>query len=132
MNGCEFVFCVVSSLHIAEEQETKLMAEMPDRIWALVHPNKKIESLFGTIQSIHPDLVPQSIVSVCGLESSIQKKEHSDFISRLNRTRDLFVLHIPCPIILWIHPFVFTAIIKDAPDFWSFKSGVFHFDETVN
>ena len=46
----------------------------------------------------------------------------------LNLQRELFLRQIGCPLVLWLPEQALEMIARNAPDFWSWRSGVFEFD----
>jgi tetratricopeptide (TPR) repeat protein len=54
-------------------------------------------------------------------------REFSPLVANLNVSRNSLPRHIPYPIILWLPAFAITAIMRGAPDFFSWRSALFQF-----
>lgn len=67
-------------------------------------------------------------LSVSGLEYSISSPEaHPPILSHLNLNRELFRQRVPVPILIWVPDYALTAIARQAPDFWAWRSGLYEF-----
>ncbi len=48
-------------------------------------------------------------------------------LALLNQQRESLHHHVPAPFLVWCLPYVFTALIKQAPDFFDHYAGLFRF-----
>ncbi len=65
---------------------------------------------------------------VYGLERSIRsEREFSPLVANLNVSRNLFPRHISHSLVFWLPAFAITAIMRGAPDFFSWRSSLFRF-----
>lgn len=68
------------------------------------------------------------VVMVYGLESSVRiTDKHPAALVDLNLSRDAFPRDVPHPLVLWLPDYLLTTLSRVAPDFWSWRSGTFHF-----
>ncbi len=70
-----------------------------------------------------------------GLENSLpiaDRAAKTPFVANLNASRNSFPRYVPCPLVLWVPEYVLTAILHGAPDFFSVRSGVYHFAAKQN
>ena len=68
------------------------------------------------------------VVMVCGLESSVRIADrYPAALVDLNLSRDAFPRDVPHPLVLWLPDYLLTTLSRVAIDFWSWRSGTFHF-----
>jgi tetratricopeptide (TPR) repeat protein len=70
------------------------------------------------------------VLFVDGLENlngNVHDLRHHAFILNLNATRDSFPQVYKGPIVLWVSPSTFSALVRGAPDFFSVRSSVVQF-----
>lgn len=71
---------------------------------------------------------PKLAIFVYGLERSISSREvYPPLLSSLNLNRELFRQQLPHPLLLWLPDYALTAIARQAPDFWAWRSGLYEF-----
>ena len=90
---------------------------------------KKINDLLSELQkrNINKDC---EAVFVQGLENSIAsdaKGADNALIHNLNISRDSFKKYLSCPLFLWLPEYAIVKITRQAPDFFSVRSGTFYF-----
>ena len=87
-----------------------------------------IEHLLDELIPRLPEYENDRALFIYGLEHSIRSdREFSPVMANLNVSRNLFPRSISCPIVLWLPAFAITAIIRGAPDFFSWRSALFQF-----
>jgi tetratricopeptide (TPR) repeat protein len=65
---------------------------------------------------------------IYGLEHSIRpNREFSPLVANLNTSRNSFPRYISYPLVLWLPAFAITAIMRGAPDFFSWRSALYQF-----
>jgi tetratricopeptide (TPR) repeat protein len=87
------------------------------------------------IENLLDELVPRlseyndaRALFVYGLERSIRSdQDFSPVVANLNISRNLFPRHISYPIVLWLPAYAIAAVMRGAPDFFSWRSAVFQF-----
>ena len=75
-------------------------------------------------------LIPEKrpIVWIKGLENSIgMSGDYPPVLVDLNFVRDAFIESAPYPVLFCLPDYAINRVIQYAPDFWSWKSGVFRF-----
>ncbi|HEX8354462.1 MAG TPA: tetratricopeptide repeat protein, partial [Pyrinomonadaceae bacterium] len=71
---------------------------------------------------------PKLAIFVHGLEHSIPSREaYPPLLSSLNLKRELFRQEAPHPLLLWLPDYALTALARQAPDFWAWRSGLYEF-----
>lgn len=74
----------------------------------------------------------KAVITVTGVEQLYflkmgeERSEQEIFFGYLQWTREA-LREFPYPIILWVTNQILSNLIKKAPDFWSWRTGVFHF-----
>ena len=70
---------------------------------------------------------PPLALSVYGLEASLRSDTpHPPLLAHLNLARERY-RELGCPLVLWLPDYALTRLAREAPDFWSWRSGVFEF-----
>jgi tetratricopeptide (TPR) repeat protein len=68
------------------------------------------------------------VLIIRGLEQSIgMTGDYPPMLQDLNFVRDDFVKSIPHPLLFCLPDYAITRLARYAPDFWAWKSGLFHF-----
>lgn len=71
---------------------------------------------------------PKLAIFVYGLEHSVPSTDaHPPLLSSLNLKRELFRQQVPCPLVLCLPDYALTALARQAPDFWAWRSGLYEF-----
>ncbi len=71
-------------------------------------------------------------ILVTGLELSIHREDSvSEIFAHLNLARELYRIHVPIPIVIWLPEYALTELARKAPDFWAWRSGVFEFEPSI-
>jgi tetratricopeptide (TPR) repeat protein len=88
----------------------------------------EIVKILPTIQvEVHKKLV----LIVLGLEKSIGTfGEYPPVLQDLNFVRDAYKSSVPHPMLFVLPDYAITRLVKFAPDFWAWRSGVFLFETT--
>lgn len=128
-SGFKLVFAVCD----ARKQRKLLAKQLWSRLQELniqsVELPKPLENLLEYLRdgaSKQPDAV-----FVDGLEASLfSKKCAYTFLANLNAFRDSFPSVVPCPLVLWVSEADLLAISRDAPDFFSIRSGAFRLNNS--
>lgn len=69
------------------------------------------------------------VLFIQGLDYSIPYNEPAArILAELNLGREFFLRDVPHPFVLWLPDYAVTAVARHAPDFWSWRSGVFEFE----
>ncbi|MEO1348259.1 MAG: tetratricopeptide repeat protein [Cyanobacteria bacterium J06635_15] len=77
-------------------------------------------------ETLVPDKKP--IIWIQGLEQSIHMSgDYPPMLNDLNFVRDAFVDSVPHPVLFCLPDYAINRVIQYAPDFWSWKSGLFRF-----
>ena len=87
------------------------------------------------IENLLDELIPRlseyndaRVLFVYGLEHSIRSdQDFSPVVANLNISRNLFPRHISFPVVLWLPAYAIAAVMRGAPDFFSWRSAVFQF-----
>ena len=89
--------------------------------------DKPIENLLDELIPILPEYNNKALF-IYGLECSIDpdKKSHT-MVANLNISRNLFPKYVSCPMIIWLPAYAISAILRGAPDFFSWRSAIFSF-----
>lgn len=70
----------------------------------------------------------RDVIFVLGLAHSIDYKASAGrLLAELNLGRDAFRYQFPCAMLFWLPDYALTAVARQAPDFWAWRSGVFEF-----
>jgi len=87
-----------------------------------------IEHLLDELIPLLPEHKDARALFIYGLEHSIRSdREFSPMVANLNMSRNLFPRHISCPVVIWLPVYAITAVMRGAPDFFSWRSGLFQF-----
>lgn len=69
------------------------------------------------------------VVFVTGLEIGIPDGQpNTRTLAELNLGRDRFPIDVPHPLVIWLPDYALTAVARFAPDFWSWRSGVYEYE----
>ncbi len=72
-------------------------------------------------------------ILVTGLEHSVRQDDpNSPILAHLNLARELYRARVPHPMVLWLPEYALTALVRIAPDFWAWRSGVFEFESSLS
>jgi tetratricopeptide (TPR) repeat protein len=73
-------------------------------------------------------IVPKRVILIKGLENAIGLfGDYPPVLQDLNFVRDALADSVPYPVLFCLPSYAINRVIKYAPDFWSWKSGVFKF-----
>ncbi|MEP0858700.1 tetratricopeptide repeat protein [Trichocoleus sp. DQ-U1] len=87
------------------------------------------DAIIQKFPDINIDSDKKLVLILQGLEKSIGMfGEYPPVLQDLNFVRDAFTKSIPHPILFCLPDYAITRLAKFAPDFWAWKSGVFHFN----
>ncbi|MEP0753927.1 tetratricopeptide repeat protein [Trichocoleus sp. Lan] len=87
------------------------------------------DAIIQRLPNIHIDPDKKLVLILQGLEKSIGMfGEYPPVLQDLNFVRDSFSKSVPHPILFCLPDYAITRLAKFAPDFWAWKSGVFHFN----
>jgi tetratricopeptide (TPR) repeat protein len=110
-----------------------IKAKLPTKYIEVIGFKEPVTNLLTELKQKLKDKSPDAIF-VQGLGNSISSdgigKENS-LIHSLNLTRDSFNDAFQCPIYLWLPEYAVIKITRNAPDFFSVRSGVFYFSSTA-
>lgn len=138
MGRLNLLIAVCNHTNFRQEIITRYQRELePDiRCYHLKLPRQEpslkaaIEQLFSKeeyLQQYQP-----AVITVTGVEQlhflhlDESASEQEKFFGYLQWTREA-LRKFPFAIVLWVTPQVLINLIKKAPDFWSWRNGVFHF-----
>ena len=89
--------------------------------------DKPIENLLDELIPILPEYNNKALF-IYGIERSINPDKKSyPVVANLNISRNLFPKYISCPMIIWLPAYAISAILRGAPDFFSWRSAIFSF-----
>jgi tetratricopeptide (TPR) repeat protein len=101
-------------------------------VFDLSDPNLKYlkDELLGRIAQLPPPLsslvTPKRVIVVKGLENAIGMfGDYPPVLQDLNFVRDAFIESVPYPVLFCLPSYAINRVIQFAPDFWSWKSGIF-------
>ena len=87
------------------------------------------DAIIQRLPNINIDPDKKLVLILQGLEKSIGMfGEYPPVLQDLNFVRDAFTKSVPHPILFCLPDYAITRLAKFAPDFWAWKSGVFHFN----
>jgi tetratricopeptide (TPR) repeat protein len=90
--------------------------------------DKPVENLLDELIPILPEYNDSKALFIYGLERSINPDNKSHpMVANLNISRNLFPKYISCPMIIWLPAYAISAILRGAPDFFSWRSAIFSF-----
>ncbi len=99
------------------------IAELVDREPALYSGQRAVISVVGA-----------TVLSATTLTNDADKSDRDTFFGYLQWTRESFQ-NFHLPIVLWVSKKIYDLMMSEAPDFWSWRTGVFFFkadSEIVN
>ena len=89
------------------------------------------DEIVKILPTIEWDSNKKSVLILRGLEKSIGVfGDYPPMLADLNFVRDAYSSSVPHPILFILPDYAITRTAKFAPDFWAWKSGVFHFQTT--
>jgi tetratricopeptide (TPR) repeat protein len=91
--------------------------------------DRPILHLLDELRFLMEEPAPDAIF-VSGLEHTLPvaaKAHATPLVANLNASRNSFSVYVPCPLVLWVPEYILTAIARGAPDFFSVRSGLYHF-----
>ncbi len=109
---------------------TELKAQFPNFHFKEIHFKKAISHLLDELNRTDTSNPPYDAILISGLEysfSTAEKAYTTPFVANLNAARNSFGVTLTCPLVLWISEYIITAITQGAPDFFSVRSGIYHF-----
>jgi tetratricopeptide (TPR) repeat protein len=111
-----------------EEMRRQFLDRLSDRHVLEVFLEKPILSLLDELTARWDAAQPPHAVCVYGLEKSIQEqREASPVLGRLNHDRDLLRRAVSAALLIWLPDFALDCLVRGAPDFWAWRSGVYEF-----
>ena len=112
--------------HIVEVVSQSLKSR--GRSGRCLHLRDPVIDLLEEISHLKPPLTPEDVLFVLGFEKSIPPEaDFAPVLAKLNMTRERF-RDLPCPIVIVLPDYALTRLARQAPDFWSWRSGVFEFE----
>ncbi|MGB3403338.1 MAG: CHAT domain-containing tetratricopeptide repeat protein [Microcoleaceae cyanobacterium] len=124
---------------IIQRYQTELAPTIPNYHVKLNRAEPSLRAALAQLVTHHPQLQPTTpaAITVTGtenlltvtLEDNTTQTEVEQFFGYLQWTRE-GLREFPYPIILWVTPEILKQISFAAPDFWSWRSGVFQFVAT--
>lgn len=96
-------------------------------------PNLKFlkDAILQRLSEIKINEDKKLVFIIRGLENSIGMiDDFPPMLQDLNFVRDAFAEKVPYPLLFCLPDYAITRLAKYAPDFWAWKSGLFHFDAT--
>ena len=119
--------------HIAKQDDLikKVKKSFPSKTIKHIHFRNPISNLLSSLEK-EPLEGDFSALFVTGLQNSVSSSEEDEnsLIKNLNITRDSFRKLINFPIYLWIPEYAITKIAREAPDFFSVRSGIYYFSSS--
>lgn len=118
-----------------------LQARLPGQTLVTVHFAAPIDHLLFALRphllfALRPHLPSPRPLALCltGLEASIFDPQvgptaprTSVFLANLNAARNSFPDEVGCPLLIWLTEYTLSLLARDAPDFFSIRSGYFRF-----
>lgn len=131
--GFKLLFACISHDGHRQRLEQSLISQVAPLKVLRVALAKDVSFVLDDLQTWFEDQHPDAL-SVSGLEQSIfaHEKPHSaPVLAGLNIGRSSFFTRLPCPLLFWMTPDALTLLSRGAPDFFSIRSGVYRFEESV-
>ena len=113
---------------IINNYETELSPHIPCYRVVLNQQEPSLRHELEQLVNKNPELqTPQAlaVITVTGTEALLDQ-EINRFFGYLQWTREA-LRQFPYPIVLWVTPKIFSRLSLAAPDFWSWRNGVFRF-----
>jgi tetratricopeptide (TPR) repeat protein len=127
-DGLTLAFAKCNSPAQQREMSAALLHRLQDLHVLEVELEEPIVSLLDFLMERWNAAEPPQAVFVYGLEKSIgEAREFSPVFLRLNHDRELLRRSIPAPLLLWLPDFALDCVVRGAPDFWAWRSGVYEF-----
>jgi tetratricopeptide (TPR) repeat protein len=126
-------FAVCNQVPKQNELIKQINEALPDKKIKIINFNKPITDLLGEINRQLKGK-KYDAVFIQGLFYSISsdgKGNENKLIHSLNITRDRFGKELSCPMYLWLPEYAFAKIARNAPDFFSVRSGGYYFSNTA-
>lgn len=133
-SGAGFYFLVVDNLRLREKAISDVRDRLQKRRMRFLPILSSRHGLLDQLRRITP-LQPAEVLVVTGIESLVRDASEDatiPFVRNLNATRDAFRLVAPCPILFVVPTFVLAVLATGAPDFFSTRSGVYHYMEKAD
>ncbi len=131
--GFKLLFACISHDGHRQRLEQSLISQVAPLKVLRVALAKDVSFVLDDLQTGFEDEHPDAL-SVSGLEQSIfaHEKPHSaPVLAGLNIGRSSFFTRLPCPLLFWMTPDALALLSRGAPDFFSIRSGVYRFEESV-
>jgi tetratricopeptide (TPR) repeat protein len=126
-------FAVCNDSYKQNELIQKIADTLPDKkIEVIKFTEPKTDLLGEIIQRLGERKV--NAIFVQGLSHSIKsdgRGKENQFIHALNVSRDTFGKMLSCPMYLWLPEYAFVKIARNAPDFFSVRSGSYYFSNSA-
>ena len=132
-------FAVVNPPLIRKQMAEKLKGSL-EKEKIQVH-SLELNSSYFDLLSIIPEKVPsyclrgaetviRSVVFIFGAEEAIAADVDTRrlFFDCLNWQRDKLRENIACPLVIWLPEFALRILALEAPDFWAWRSGIYHLE----
>lgn len=110
-----------------------LQARLPGQALVTLHFAAPIDHLLFALRPHLPSPRPLALC-LTGLEASIFDPQvgptaprTSVFLANLNAARNSFPDEVGCPLLIWLTEYTLSLLARDAPDFFSIRSGYFRF-----
>jgi hypothetical protein len=123
------LFAVCNQVPKQNELIKQIKETLPDKKIKIINFKKPITDLLGEINRQLKGK-KYDAVFIQGLFYSISsdgKGNENKLIHNLNITRDRFGKELSCPMYLWLPEYAFAKIARNAPDFFSVRSGSYYF-----
>ncbi|MCP4398080.1 MAG: tetratricopeptide repeat protein [bacterium] len=128
--GFELIFIECNQPALQEKLERLMEKQHSDFHWLKVRFDNEIRNLREELLERELSIEASSVLSIRGLQHSVHsEKSAAEVVARLNVARDILPKQFPCPMILWLPLHALQNFARFAPDLWSWRSGVFHFEE---
>jgi tetratricopeptide (TPR) repeat protein len=132
-------FAVVNLLSIRDkivEQVQEFLAE--DNIQVVsIELSEPVYNLLDIIQEQAPPICfrddsnneKRAVMFIFGLEDTFDSSEHRDAaLFAMNVQREKYRDIFRCPMVFWLRQYALEIIANEAPDFWTWRSGVYNLD----
>lgn len=104
-----------------------LQEDLPELKIREIELREPVENLLHELRQRLADPPPDALF-VRGLEPSfLSEADAAVLLAEMNGDRDVFPAVVPCPLVLWISDWVFSAIARGARDFFAVRSGLYYF-----
>lgn len=126
--GFTLGFARVNHVTLRERLVEEIRSRLPKKkILEISLDPKSDYDILGQLEQLVREQRPDACF-LYGLDSMLDlRMRQSPAMDLLNLNRDCFGKRSPWPVVFWLADFGAREIRRQAPDFWSWRSGIYHF-----